>query len=775
MSSSDDEDRLPTPTDPTQDFDADGRPRKRRRLDPAKAKERAALGIFASDSEDDGPDRSWKKKSLFTRGLGFVSTGTTTLGDDDEEESEKGVGEPDHGHHSSKNGGDAMDLDEEDDEEEDEDEGNGFTGIGFQPQSFRSGVAQKDRESRSPERPSFAKIRFDGKAPLGRGFVPSSAYEPVLQEDVQQATPTAPKVARPSAFSGKGAKPAKGQSFAEKMMAKMGYVKGQGLGKENQGRNIILEANLRPQGVGVGAVKEKTAAERQEEKRQAKLRGETVESDSEEEREKKRKARRRRSAMGVADSGASTPRSTPRRQKPKYFTAEEIKRAAPGLHIPDAFAPILDMTGPASKLLMTPSGLNTPTSTQESAETLAARKAIRRAHLDLSHFSDEWQGLQERKAEVDKQLEECEKGVAALKADLGNLQKFANIVEPLGDVSGPETLEGVIERLHEAANLATDADLFAAIIVAAVEPFLRGDWDPLKDPSKFVADLKALKPFLIPAQAEKSAQDLLNGDAIYRQHQRTSTPYESLMYKRWLPRILRAVSEWDAYEPGAAMAILEAWEGLVPSFVQSDLMENVVRKLDATLKEWNPKAMRQSHQLPHVWLFPWLPYLADHHVDPGGAGLVSDVRRKFRQLVEVWEFERGTVPGLRQWKDVLGRQWLPLVMNSVVPSMGRYLRRNFRVDPSDQGPYMGFLDGVLRWGKLVPAKYLAEPIAEHVFAMWHQRLAEWMELGLEADLNEVADWFEWWNGYYPDEVAALLRPEFERALLTIERTLDRVP
>ena len=42
-------------------------------------------------------------------------------------------------------------------------------------------------------------------------------------------------------------------SFAAKMMARMGYVEGQGLGAEGQGRNIILEATLRPQGVGLGA------------------------------------------------------------------------------------------------------------------------------------------------------------------------------------------------------------------------------------------------------------------------------------------------------------------------------------------------------------------------------------------------------------------------------------------------------------------------------------------------------------------------------------------
>jgi tuftelin-interacting protein 11 len=67
------------------------------------------------------------------------------------------------------------------------------------------------------------------------------------------------------------------------MMAKMGYKKGQGLGKEGQGRSGVIEVQLRPQGVDLGAVKENPKQEKEEEKRQAKLRGEVYE-DSEEER-----------------------------------------------------------------------------------------------------------------------------------------------------------------------------------------------------------------------------------------------------------------------------------------------------------------------------------------------------------------------------------------------------------------------------------------------------------------------------------------------------------
>ena len=47
-------------------------------------------------------------------------------------------------------------------------------------------------------------------------------------------------------------------SFAQRMMAKMGYKEGEGLGKEGEGMVNPIEVKLRPQGAGVGTIKEKT-------------------------------------------------------------------------------------------------------------------------------------------------------------------------------------------------------------------------------------------------------------------------------------------------------------------------------------------------------------------------------------------------------------------------------------------------------------------------------------------------------------------------------------
>lgn len=739
----------------------DFNPRKRRRLG-GNNKEKAALGIFGSDSEDDGPARKWKRKTLRNKGMNFVSTSAQNgkKSDDDNDSERSEDSRPMLGFTK---------MDEDEDEEDEEDEGG--TGLGFGGPAGGLGWSSQTQDQShtplqgTPSRPNV-RTKFDGKNPLGMGFVPSSSFEPVLKEPKNGGTPTPKNRPQPSAFGAKGKINAK--SFGARMMAKMGYVEGTGLGKEGQGRNIIIEANLRPQGVGLGAVKEKTEQERKEEKRQAQLRGETVvDSDEEEEKKRKRRKAKGRTIGSAFDSAASTPR----RQKTKYLTAEELKATAPGLHIPEAFAPILDMTGPGSKMLTSTSGIMTPTTgtaTPESSEVVEARKLVKRAQADLLAFSDEWKSLEERKRWIDLELREQEQEMDDLQSDLGRMQLFSSLIS--GELA-TDDWNKVIQCLQKALELKATHSEVADIAVAAIHPFLRDpDWDPLAEPKRYASDLRGLSSLLLKTDDENHAvgrwqSSAVNPEDVYRRHHKATTPYESMMYKNWLPKTLSAVRSWDVFEPTPMLGIMENWNDLLPPFVRAQFVDNITRKLESAVSDWNPKKKRQSHHLPHVWLFPWLQYLPSYHLDPRGTGLVADVRRKFRQLIDVWEFERGLLPGLGQWENVLGDTWRGLIMSHVLPAMGKYLRNNFRVDPADQEPYLPILTGILKWTRMLGTRVMAELLMLELFPKWHGKLREWLAL-YEANLGEVADWYSWWRDVLPEDIAGTseVRSEFDKGL-----------
>lgn len=810
-SEEDDDDYTRPSTDPRADEFADFNPRKRRRTG-RDAKESAALGIFGSDSEDERPARGFKRKDLRTKGMSFVSSTDNApkslededMDDDDDEDESRPTMRANFN-----------DDEDDDDDAEDEEEGTPGIGLGFKSSSSTNGggagLGSAPNGSiganklggflagggRPPHKP-FLKSKFDSSNPIGRGFVPSSDNQPVLDTTKAAQTPTRPNKAQPSAFSTKNGKTKiNASSFGARMMAKMGYQQGQGLGADNTGRQIIIEAPLRPQRVGLGAVKEKSEQERQEEKRQARARGEVVIDSDEEEKKKKAERRRKKSLAGGLRSGTGSAASTPKRQKPKYMTMDEVKKVAPGLDIPDAFTPILDLTGPggAKKMLTSASGLMTPTGgTTGDEEELQSKKLVRRAQNDFMAILEEWQGLQERKAFAELQLQqerqeldELEKGVASHNALAEIFDNLLQLDDPNDDVimnGGDHTKQrwdrtmSLLRKADESASGLTNQAVkeeMAATAVAALHPILNDmiqNWNPLQSSREdYASDLHSIKGLL---GLEKSAN--------IAQARSSATPYESMMYKLWLPHVSRAVRNWNVRDAECMIAVYEAWHPVLPGFVKTYLLEqDIVRKLDEAIAKWEPKR-KKPNSLPHLWLFPWLQHLPYHHLDPkSSTGLVADLKRKFRQLIDVWDFDRGVIPGLKEWKNILrpnkaSDQWKPLVMVHILPSMALYLRENFDVQPSDQEPYLQVLTGVMEWRHIVSPTMVAEVVATEVFPKWHEVLYQWL-IDEDVSYDDIGQWCEWWHdadGPLPAEIrdTVSVASEFEKGLHTIERALD---
>lgn len=113
-------------------------------------------------------------------------------------------------------------------------------------------------------------------------------------------------------------------------------------------------------------------------------------------------------------------------------------------------------------------------------------------------------------------------------------------------------------------------------------------------------------------------------------------------------------------------------------------------------------------------------------------------------------------------------------MHHILPSLSRYLRTNFRVDPSDQEPYLKMLNGVLEWTDVISTSMVGEVVVSEVFPLWHEILYQWLT-SPDANYDEIGAWFEWWKDEaLSAEISSLpsVTAEFERGTTMIETALD---
>lgn len=540
-----------------------------------------------------------------------------------------------------------------------------------------------------------------------------------------------------------------GNSFAARMMAKMGYVEGQGLGASGQGIINPVEAQARPQGVGLGAVREKTKQAREEEKRAAAQRGEVLEDSSDEERQRRRRKKEERKREGR--SGASTPAGPP---KPRFRTAREIEADTAGLEVPNVLKSLIDATGKEQKVLTSTAGLMTPLEFVNQGEA-EALKIARRARHDLEAFADEWKGLSERKKFIELEEAQVVEEMDAQQLKMDQLTALVSAVAALEIFNMDDDLTARFEDVTSKLVLmeseypdVVDEYRLSEVAVGAIHPLFRQameDWEPLKDPTFLVSSLQRLKPLLSRRDGDEE-----------RVRQSTS-PFETMIYTLWLPRVRSALlNDWDVHDPSPATSLVVAWKDILPSFVYSNVLDQlVVPKLSAAIKEWKPRnssrrhpSSKESSRFPW-WLFTWLQYLDERHTDPKHAtGLLSDAKRKFRVVLDTWDLRKGLVSGIELWRDALGSEFDVTLRNHLLPRLARHLRDEFEVNPQDQD--LTALEDVLKWKDYFKPNVTALLLAAEFFPKWHNILHIW--LTNEPNYEEVGEWFTWWRSQIPPEI-----------------------
>jgi tuftelin-interacting protein 11 len=125
------------------------------------------------------------------------------------------------------------------------------------------------------------------------------------------------------------------------------------------------------------------------------------------------------------------------------------------------------------------------------------------------------------------------------------------------------------------------------------------------------------------------------------------TPFESLLWNVWLPKVRTSINnDWSPELPQQAVKFYEVWSSFLPPFIRDNLLDQLILpKVQKAVTEWNSKNAKATLR---AIVFPWLPYIGLRLED-----VVGDARRKIKNLFRSWVVEEDILPDLASWRDVM--------------------------------------------------------------------------------------------------------------------------
>ncbi|KAG5282785.1 hypothetical protein AALO_G00059910 [Alosa alosa] len=561
------------------------------------------------------------------------------------------------------------------------------------------------------------------------------------------------------------------RGIGQKLLQKMGYVAGQGLGKNAQGIVNPIEAKVRKGKGAVGAYgRERTQQSLQD--------FPVVDSEEEEEKEFQKELGQWRREPGVG------------KKKPKYSyrTVEELKAHGKvsdrGMVTPAgelAKVKVIDMTGREQRVYYSYSQMSQKHSVPEEptlSEAVREQKPsgfalpelehnlkllielteqeILQSARQLQHERDTVVSLSHESSVLQERLSEEDAALRRLEEVLELVERF-EAGEGHGDQ--PITLQEcaeVFEKLQTGFYQEYKTLGLSDLAVSVLHPLLKGklsSWNPLKDCSYGLEEVGQWRAILESGQMHHGAPDASNMD-----------PYHRLLWEVWLPVMRTAVTQWQPRNVGPMVDCIECWAPILPLWILDHVLEQLIfPRLQREVESWNPL----TDTVPiHAWLHPWLPLLQGR-LEP----LYPPIRSKLANALQRWHPSDGSARLILQpWKDVFTPgAWEAFMVKNIVPKLELCLSE-LVVNPHQQ--HMDPFHWVMDWEGMLSPSCMVGLLDKNFFRKWLQVLCSW--LSNSPNYEEITKWYLGWKSMFSDTLLAqpLVKDKFNEALDIMNRAVS---
>ncbi|ESO85853.1 hypothetical protein LOTGIDRAFT_221309 [Lottia gigantea] len=286
-----------------------------------------------------------------------------------------------------------------------------------------------------------------------------------------------------------------------------------------------------------------------------------------------------------------------------------------------------------------------------------------------------------------------------------------------------------------------------ALAIALVFPLMKSFfsiWDPLNNPNYGVNTVQQWH-ILLSEEGHNFNEDISNMDT-----------YQRLIWEVWLPHIRHSILKWNVRDSLVMTALIDVWKPIIPNWILQNIIDQLIfPRLMQEVEDWNPL----TDTVPiHSWIHPWLPLIGSK-LEP----LYRPIRHKLENALTNWHPSDSSAKIILQpWHSVFKQGHMDaFLVKNILPKLGMILQE-FNINPHQQNldPWRW----VMAWQDLIPVPNMVSMIDKTFFPKWIQILCTW--LANMPNFEEITKWYKGWKSIFPENYLSYpsIKEHFNKAL-----------